>query len=34
MKKEWYKVMSPKAVGSVEQVGWTPVKKPTGTQKI
>lgn len=34
MKKEWFKVMSPKAVGSIEQVGWTPVKKPTGTQKI
>ena len=34
MKKEWYRVMSPKAVGNVEQVGWTPVKKPTGTQKI
>lgn len=33
-KKEWFKVMSPKAVGSIEQVGWTPVKKPTGTEKI
>ena len=33
-KKEWFKVMSPRAVGSIEQVGWTPVKRPTGTQKI
>ncbi len=34
LKKEWFKVLSSKACGPVQEVGWTCVKKPTGTQKI
>lgn len=34
LKKEWFKVISSKALGSSQNVGWTCVKKPTGTQKI
>lgn len=34
LKKEWFKVLSTQACGPAENVGWTCVKKPTGTQKI
>ena len=34
LKKEWLKVISSKACGAAQNVGWTCVKKPAGTQKI
>lgn len=34
LKKEWLKVISSKACGAAQNVGWTCIKKPTGTQKI